>query len=240
MKSLGVYLRTCSYVIAIAIVCVVCVIPACFTALLPESVRFRFKPFYWLTYGAYCLLLRSLWVPIRYDGLNNIPSFPCIFAANHQSSLDIPVLGSLTRGRVHLWLMWHELTKYPVFGFVARRMNIMVNTTTSLRAARSLYNAVELSMGNGRDLMIFPEGARHTDGKVHDFFAGFAMLAKKTGRPVVPVMIKNTSVVCAPKTVWINYAPIIVHIGRPFTFQASETDEQFSSRVHAWFAEHSY
>lgn len=237
--KIGVYLRTISYVLAIIIVCAVCVIPACIVALLPEKIRFKCKPFYWLVYGAYCLLVRSLWVPVTYAGVENIPKQPCIFAANHQSSLDIPVLGTLTRGRVHLWLMWDELAKYPVFGFVARRLNVLVNTTTPLRAARSLYTAYDLSMGNGRDVMIFPEGARHNDGKVHDFFAGFAMLAKKTGRPVVPVILKNTGIVCVPKTVWINYAPIIVHVGRPFMYQEGETDEQFLNRVHTWFVEHS-
>ncbi len=238
MKA-GVYLRTFSYGLAMTLIVLICFIPGCIVASLPVSIRFKCKPYYWLEYLCYCLLIRSMMVPVSFIGLENLPKTPAIFAANHQSSIDIPLLGSLSYGREHLWLIWVGLTKYPVFGYVLRRMNVIVDTTTPVRAARTLYTAYELSMGNGRDLMIFPEGGRFIDGKVHDFFAGFAMLAKKTGRPVVPVLLINTHKVCEPNTIWINYAPIKVFIGRPFVFNPQETDEQFLQRVHAWFVNQS-
>ena len=233
--SIGVYLRTCSYLTTIAVLTLIGIIPAVIIASLPESIRFRIKIFYWLEYWFFSLILKSLWVPVIYKGLENIPSEPVIFAANHQSSLDIPSLGSLTKGRENIWLIWHMLSTYPVFGYIVQRMNVMVDTTTSMKAARSLFQAYELLIDNHRDLMIFPEGGRFTDGKVHEFFAGFAMLAKKTQRPVIPVLLKNTSKVCAPKTIWINYAPIEIHIGKSFIYEENETAQQFLDRVHNWF-----
>jgi 1-acyl-sn-glycerol-3-phosphate acyltransferase len=83
--------------------------------------------------------------------------------------------------------------------------------------------------------MIFPEGTRRTDGKVHEFYAGFVTLAKKTGRPVVPVRIFGVNEVYPPEQFWIHYCPIKVVVGEPMVIGETEDDESFKNRVHAWF-----
>jgi hypothetical protein len=49
------------------------------------------------------------------------------------------------------------------------------------------------------------------------------------------VLLINTHKVCEPNTIWINYAPIKVFIGRAFVFKPDETDQQFLERVETWF-----
>ena len=46
---------------------------------------------------------------------------------------------------------------------------------------------------NGKSLLIFPEGTRSRDGKIHEFKAGSFKLAIKSGVPIVPLTIMGTS-----------------------------------------------
>ena len=48
--------------------------------------------------------------------------------------------------------------------------------------------AVE-ALNSGKSLMIFPEGTRSKDGKVHKGHSGAALIAARSGKPIVPVGI---------------------------------------------------
>ena len=59
--------------------------------LLVDNKLFMFlEPFF------YWAALKCTLVPIDYKGLKNIPHEPCIIVANHQSSIDIPLVGALS------------------------------------------------------------------------------------------------------------------------------------------------
>lgn len=174
-------------------------------------------------------------LPIRYSGVSNLPKEPCIIVANHQSSFDIPLIGRLMGDRAYLWLAWKELTKMPLLKFLLPRIAVLVDTTSPSKALRTLIQAINTVKSHPWDLIIFPEGGRFTDGTVHDFFGGFVTIAKKTGRPVVPVKIIGVQKVYPPHTFWIYYHPITVIVGKPMIIEANETEEDFKHRVHNWF-----
>ena len=56
----------------------------------------------------YAITIRALLLPIKVVGLENIPHTPAIIAANHQSALDIPLVGNLMRCYPHIWFLKHE------------------------------------------------------------------------------------------------------------------------------------
>jgi 1-acyl-sn-glycerol-3-phosphate acyltransferase len=64
---------------------------------------------------------------------------------------------------------------------------------------------------------------------------GFVILAKKTGRPVVPICIVNLNKVYPPNSFWVYRHPIRAIVGIPMTLQEGESDIQFRDRVVAWF-----
>jgi len=102
---------------------------------------------------------------------------------------------------------------------------------------RSLLNAVQALEKYRAHAIIFPEGGRHTDGEIHKFFGGFALLARKTGRPVIPVRIFNLNKVY-PAGAFLAYRyPIYVVIGKPMYLYEGENDEAFKNRVYQWFIE---
>ncbi|MBA3954192.1 1-acyl-sn-glycerol-3-phosphate acyltransferase [Candidatus Dependentiae bacterium] len=235
LLSLGTFIRTgAAYTIAM-LIGPFFVIPCMLLALLPLSQRRDNKLFFWLADKFYRLIIHVCFVPSRWIGLENIPQGPVIFAANHQSSLDIPVVGSLCKGYPHIWLVLEYYSHTPIIGFFVRRMFVAVDRQSCTKAARSLIKVIQLVNKKERNLIIFPEGGRFLDGQIHTFFEGFAIIARKTGRPVVPVYMPNNRIIYPPTGFLIYYAPLLVIVGKPFVYSDQDTDELFTQRVRQWF-----
>jgi 1-acyl-sn-glycerol-3-phosphate acyltransferase len=211
-------------------------VPIILLLIVPERWRYDSKAYFWFVYQFLYWSLKATFLPIKFVGLQNIPSnVPVIFAANHQSALDIPLVGVLAQHHPHVWLAWSKLADYPLFGLVLKRLAILVDTTTPMRATRTLLRAINRIKDNHHHVIIFPEGARYTDGKVHDFFSGFVILTRRTGRPVVPVFIRGSSKAYPPHAWLLHLQPITVIVGSPLEIREEESDESFKQRVHNWF-----
>lgn len=187
------------------------------------------RVFYWVT-------LKLSFLPITYKGLSNVPKSPCIIVANHQSSFDIPLIGYATRKRPHIWLALSQLLDMMFFlKFFLPRIAVLVDTSAPVKGLRTLVQAINLIKSKPWNLIIFPEGGRFTDGTVHKFMDGFALIARKTNRPVVPMKIIGVDKVYPPNSFIVYWHPITVVIGQPFEFLENETDAEFSKRVYDWF-----
>lgn len=205
-------------------------------AILPESLRRDNTLIFWLLHKTYAGIVYSTFLPVRVIGKKHMVDEPAIIIANHQSALDIPVLGYICYAHPHVWYVLDYYARKPVLGFFVRRMGISITREVDAKSARALITGMRLMAHNHRHTLLFPEGARYVDGSTHPFKGGFALLARKTGRPVVPVYLKNLGKILPPDS-FIMHAvlPIEVIIGPVYYYKALETDEQFIARVHAWF-----
>lgn len=204
--------------------------------LLPERLRYT-RPLFYCVHLFYRLVLWCTFVRISYKGLENVPHEPVIFAANHQSSLDIPLVGALTGSTPHIWLATSELMRSFLLRWIVPRLSVLVDITTPMSAMRCLLKVIKMVQGSDRHLMIFPEGGRFEDGQIHEFFGGFVILAKKTGRPIVPVCLIGVNRVYPPQTFLVQNHPITVVVGPRFMLGEHESEEVFKNRVQAWFEE---
>lgn len=230
-------LRTLLSYLLFVILVLVLAIPCLIFILLPARWRYDNKLYFWMTYIFYKATLLFSFVPIEFIGKENLPKEPAVFVANHQSALDIPLVGSLMGGFPHIWLAWANL-KYYWIGIVISRMTVLIDTTTPMKGMRSLIKAIKMFDGKQRHVIIFPEGGRFIDGnKIHDFFAGFVIIAKRTKRPVIPILILNAYKVYPPGAFFINRYPVRVIIGKPFYFKEGESDDAFKNRVRKWFVD---
>lgn len=235
LRLVGTFIRTIAGYCLIFLIGPFFVIPCIVIAFLPEKYRRDNRLFFLLADKFYKLIIYACFVPQRWIGLTNIPSGPVIFAANHQSSLDIPVVGALSKGYPHVWLVLEYYINTPIIGIFIRRMFVSVDRQNCTKAARSLIRVIQLVNKKNRNLIIFPEGGRFLDGKVHPFFEGFAIIARKTGRPVIPVYMPNNRIIYPPTGFLVHYAPLIVVVGKPFVYDTHDTDELFTQRVRQWF-----
>lgn len=228
-------LHSALVVFFLCLIGIVYCIPLVIVFCIPLRLRYNSRVIHMLMYSLYWIVLRALLIPITYTGRDAISDKPVIFAANHQSALDIPLVGVLSGCMPHIWLARTDLSNNGIARWFVSQFAIMVNQQSSAASMRSLLSAIRMLAAKPVSMIIFPEGARYSDGKVHAFSHGFVILAKKTGRPIVPVHIVNAATVYSADAYLLTWAPIQVHVGVPMVQAATEMDDEFALRVHDWF-----
>ena len=115
---------------------------------------------------------------------------PVIYAVNHGSVLDIPVLFAHLPGSFRIV---HKRSLYllPLIGlYLYSTGHIGIDRGKAFRARKSLDQAARRIAG-GTSVAVFPEGTRSADGSVHPFKKGSFVLAIQAGVPVVPVSLSG-------------------------------------------------
>ncbi len=125
-------------------------------------------------------------------GQDNVPPGGLMYASNHQSLLDILVLGAVLPGDFK-WAAKRSLMKIPFLGWHLRLAgHVPVDRQSGKRAAAEVIGRFEEVMRQGKPLLIFPEGTRSDDGQVQEFKNGGFYAAVRAGVPVVPVGLDGT------------------------------------------------
>jgi 1-acyl-sn-glycerol-3-phosphate acyltransferase len=132
---------------------------------------------------------------VRIEGaVDDIPrEGPVIIASNHASNLDVPVIGSslmYRTGRRWQWLGKRELFDWPIVGRLA--VNGGVHAVDRDAGDVEAYRLAKRILDEGHALFVFPEGTRSRDGALHEARDGAAVLAQRTGAPIVPVGIAGS------------------------------------------------
>jgi 1-acyl-sn-glycerol-3-phosphate acyltransferase len=116
------------------------------------------------------------------------PRGPVIYAVNHGSVLDIPVIFAHLPGSFRIV---HKRSLYliPLIGlYLYCSGHIGIDRSKAFRARKSLERAAQRIAG-GTSVAVFPEGTRSADGSVRPFKKGSFVLAIEAGVPVIPVSL---------------------------------------------------
>jgi 1-acyl-sn-glycerol-3-phosphate acyltransferase len=139
---------------------------------------------WWLGFMGVMGLVRS--VPLR----GNVFSGPCVVVANHPGLFDvlflirdIPSLSVLVKT---------SLAKKLPLGPVLRSLEYVLvpdfDRVNPLDTAEETLEKIQ----KGRKVLLFPEGTRSPSGSLRTFRAGAFKIARMTGAPIQPVLIRNT------------------------------------------------
>lgn len=122
----------------------------------------------------------------RVQGHENIPPGNAIVFCKHQSAWETLALQRIFPPQV--WLLKRELLWVPFFGWgLAMLEPIAIDRRAGRRAVDQLVRQGKERLGNGRWVVIFPEGTRVPPGQTGRYGIGGAVLASASGYPVVPV-----------------------------------------------------
>ncbi|MFQ5468684.1 MAG: lysophospholipid acyltransferase family protein [Gammaproteobacteria bacterium] len=125
---------------------------------------------------------------LRYEveGKENIPDANAIIFCKHQSTWETLALQRVFPPQI--WLLKRELLWVPFFGWgLAMLEPIAIDRKAARKALKQLVEQGIDRLKKGRWVVIFPEGTRMAPGKKGKYAPGGAMLAERSGYPVVPV-----------------------------------------------------
>jgi 1-acyl-sn-glycerol-3-phosphate acyltransferase len=126
----------------------------------------------------------------RVEGLEHLPSGPCIIASKHQSAWETLFFHTV-RPDVIIGLK-QELRRIPLFGwYLAIAQNVFVDRGGAAKALRSLIEGSKAAVAKGWSILIFPEGTRQVPGAPPDYKSGVAALYAALDIPVVPVALDS-------------------------------------------------
>lgn len=190
-------------------------------------------PLYWAGVYGVMFFVRCVGVRVRVKGLERIPAGTCIFAANHTSSADAPAVVWAIPRRVSI-LLKRSLFEVPIVGqaFLLAKF-IPVDRFNRDSAIGSLEKAAE-AIRAGQSFLIYPEGTRSPDGRLQEFKKGTAVMAIKSGAPVVPVACSGAHRVMEKRRLNIHPGEILVEFLDPIdpTGYTFEERDRFTARIH--------
>ena len=120
---------------------------------------------------------------------------PAIFAANHNSHLDTPLLLTSLPDRFRHRAVVAAGADYFFTNRLTCALSALAIGAIPIERARVSRRSAELAadlLDEGWSLVIFPEGGRSPDGWARPFRGGAAYLAARCGRPLVPVHLEGT------------------------------------------------
>ena len=138
-------------------------------------------------------IFKTMNINVRVIGLDKLDrNADYIFAPNHASSLDIPLI----LGFLPFWIVpisKIELKWIPFLGWAMQAAgHVFVDRRDHEKAMLSIAKIKNSLLKNPRSILIFPEGSRTNDGKVNKFKTGGLSIGISTEIPIVPIAIDGT------------------------------------------------
>lgn len=192
--------------------------------------------------ATWILPLARLFAWIRVSGLEHLDGLqgPVIFAANHQSHMDVPVILAALPGRWRARVapaMAKEFFKAHFFPSQFTARQVATNRLNYYLAAfffgafplpqreagaRQTLRYIGEVTGDGFSVLIFPEGARAADDTIAPFRGGIGMMASRLQLPVVPIRLEGVNRILHPT--WKMARPGRCHVtfGAPLRLEGDD------------------
>ena len=198
----------------------------------PYAVRFNIIKGYALFNVASLRLLCG--VKYEVEGLENLPPGPAIFLAKHQSAWE--TLAFQKFFPPHSWVLKRELIWIPFIGWALWMLRaIAIDRSAGRKALKLLVEKGKSRLQQGQWLMIFPEGTRVPPGSRGTYHQGGAVLATKTGYPVVPVA--HNAGQFWPRQSFIKYPGTVRVIVGPPIESKGISSSALTRQVEEWIEE---
>ncbi len=129
-------------------------------------------------------------VRVEWRGLENLAPGACIIASKHQSTLETMAL--TTKSADFSFILKRELVAIPLLGwYLLGAGQLGIDRSKGARVLGDLARQARAAIGEGRQLIIFPEGTRKPVGNTPDYKPGVAFLYSETKAPCIPVALNT-------------------------------------------------
>ncbi|MDX1411187.1 MAG: AMP-binding protein [Nitrospirales bacterium] len=175
---------------------------------------------------------------LEVNGLDHLPrQGPFVLVSNHVSHIDPFII--LTSVPPAVFDRTFTFGWEPYFRGWIGRFFAWIGHVIPIGPDSSLVTALQTSatgLGQGKALLIFPEGERSLDGRLLEFRKGVGILACELTVPVVPAWIEGTYQVLPVGARWPRRHPVSLKIGKPFTITANQIEGWNQDEVDSYEA----
>lgn len=169
---------------------------------------------YRLSMRALAISMKIAGIRVEANGVENIPTGVCVFAANHASNLDPMVFFPAIPRRISV-LIKKELLSIPILSQGMRAAKFVAVDRGDREAAAASVDQAVRYLHEGLSFAVFPEGTRSPDGRLRPFKKGAVLMGIYAGVPIVPVAITGTQNLMRKGSRKINPGKVTVHFGVP-------------------------
>jgi long-chain acyl-CoA synthetase len=195
-----------------------------------------------LSLATWTLPLARLFARAEISGLQHVRSIdgPVVFAANHQSHMDVPMILAALPGHVRARVAPAMAKEFFKAHFFPKDYSWRDRFTNSLNyyLAAFFFNAFPLPQreagarqtlaymgeitGDGWSVLIFPEGARSVTGHIKPFRGGIGMIGARLDLPVIPVRLDGIDEILAVGSSFIRRGRVRVAFGAPMRLRGDD------------------
>ncbi|MEE2756020.1 MAG: lysophospholipid acyltransferase family protein [Myxococcota bacterium] len=180
-------------------------------------------------------MLRTTGARCHIDGLENIPeSGPFIVMSNHCSHLDTPVLIQ-NLPFLFGFIVKEELMKIPIFSGAMKTIGCVAVSRGKGKGDHSVLDGVARDVAGGKNILIFPEGTRSASPEMLPFKKGGAIVAIKSGVPILPIGLSGTGRIIPARVLRVTAGDVRMKVGKPIQTEGLtlEDRDDLTARVRA-------
>ena len=173
------------------------------------------------------MLIKASGVQLEIIGEHNIKDNKnYIFAPNHSSFMDFPVL-FVAINKYLVFVAKKELKKIPIFKSILNVSGFIFVDRDNTSAAIDSLNELKSDIKNTpRSVVVFPEGTRSSSNQLQSFKKGAAVLSINTGLPIIPVYIMGSFDWWDTKNFRKNSNKIVVNFGKPIITENKQYEDR--------------
>jgi 1-acyl-sn-glycerol-3-phosphate acyltransferase len=200
------------------------------------SYEFSAKMSVWWLHGNLWGLKHICGITWKVQGRENVPDYPVLVLAKHQSTWETYFIPTLLNRIVYV--AKKSLGYIPIFGWALICLNfILIDRRSGRSAVKQMVEQGRERMSNGMSVIIFPEGTRKAVGAKPEYKMGGAIVAEELGVDVLP--IAHNAGVFWPRHGYIKWpgeidiviGPLIKTKGRKAADILHETQQWIESEV---------
>lgn len=175
---------------------------------------------------------------IEFENTENLPQKPLFFVANHKSEYDPLFFLNFFSLNPNLtfpvFVAKKEIESNKQVGYAAKLIDSIFIDRDNLR---DIYNGLlkQKEVIATKSIVVFPEGTRHNDDKIHEFKSAAFECAYSKHVTIIPVCIYGANNITNSKKDFFKYKKIIFKILEPIKSKEyiSFTKESISNKVHS-------
>ena len=171
-------------------------------------------------------------IRVRIEGAEHIQHGQnYVYAANHSSYMDIPILIGYIPDNLRLTLR-SSLTRIPIWGWALLVGPFLILDRSNPQDAQRTIGKAITRIQSGASVLFFPEGTRTHTGQMEPFKRGAFHLAREAGVPVLPVALIGSFHIL-PRHKWLPLwgQSAVIRIAEPVYPRAVSSDSAAEKRA---------